>query len=467
MKNYFKFIAFICIAILGLSIGGCEKEQARQVPEIEIERVHTDGMWIKDEDSRTLILHGANISNYAKRAPTYLSWHTPEDYERMREWGFNAVRLLIFWVAIEPSPGSFNNAYLEEVEDRVKWAAANGLYVILDMHQDLYSEKYTGDGAPEWACFDDDITFNKQTPWNRNYFEPAVMAAFDNFWTNESLQQHFIDAWKLVAQRFKDNQTVIGYDLFNEPFFGNFLPREFEEDYLTPFYEKLITQMKEIDPNHIYFIEPQILTSAGIFSSYLKKMDLTDLGYAVHYYHGAVHEGQDYNLDPTPLEQAADMRENEARSMETPWILDEFGVNPDTGNGLIYLQDLLDILDEKMVGWTYWSYDKGGGFSMLDSSGEEREIMPSLVRPYPRRIAGLPKTFSFNFEDKAFELVFEEDGKAKGPTVIFVPAERHYPQGFEVSLSDGTYSFDESTQILEYLPDSKNHEHRITITPKQ
>ncbi|UCD85151.1 MAG: cellulase family glycosylhydrolase [Deltaproteobacteria bacterium] len=462
MKKY--IIAFTCIAILGMSVIDCGEEKSDQVPVIN--RIHTDGMWIKDEDGRTLILHGANISNYAKHAPGYISWHTPEDYERMREWGFNAVRLLIFWVALEPSPGSFDEEYLDEVEQRVEWSAANGLYVILDMHQDLYSEKYTGDGAPEWACLDDDLPFEQQTPWNRNYTEPAVKKAFDSFWENrENLQQHFIDSWKLVAERFKDNQTVIGYDLYNEPFFGNLLPEEFEEEHLTPFYEKLITQMQEIDPNHLYFIEPHALTSAGT-ESYLKKINLTDLGYAVHYYHAGVHEGNDYNLDPTPLEYAADLRESEARYLETPWIMDEFGVNPETVNGLVYLEDLLNILDEKMVGWTYWSYDKGGGFCMLDSEGEEREIMPLLIRPYPQKIAGLLKSYSFDYDDKVFELVFEDDGKASGPTVLFVPADRHYPQGFDVSLSDGTYSFDESTQILEYSSDGTGNEHHLTITPK-
>jgi len=57
-----------------------------------------DGRFV-DQDGRHVILHGANVG---EKHPPYVSWHTAQDYGRMREWGFNCVRLLTVWAAIEP-----------------------------------------------------------------------------------------------------------------------------------------------------------------------------------------------------------------------------------------------------------------------------------------------------------------------------------------------------------------------------
>ena len=116
--------------------------------------VGASNCWIRDEDNRVIIFHGLNISNAAKRTENQISWQTYEDYKRMSlDWGFNCIRLLIFWSAIEPEPGVYNDTYLNLVEERVNWAEDLGLYVILDMHQDVYSAKFGGDGAPYWAVW--------------------------------------------------------------------------------------------------------------------------------------------------------------------------------------------------------------------------------------------------------------------------------------------------------------------------
>ena len=77
--------------------------------------------FIRDNKNRAVILHGMNISNAAKRTSDSLSWHTYDDYERMsRGWGFNCIRLLIFWSAIEPEPGEYDETYLDKVEELLK-----------------------------------------------------------------------------------------------------------------------------------------------------------------------------------------------------------------------------------------------------------------------------------------------------------------------------------------------------------
>ena len=50
-----------------------------------------------------------------------LNSHTSEDYNRMKDWGFNVVRLPISWNYIEPEPEVYDENYLTEMEkDDVK-----------------------------------------------------------------------------------------------------------------------------------------------------------------------------------------------------------------------------------------------------------------------------------------------------------------------------------------------------------
>src|SRR5262245_62005190 len=99
--------------------------------------------FITDAQGRALILHGANVSGSAKNDPARLPWVTQSDVERMaRDFGFDFARYLIFWDAIEPQPGVIDQAYLDQVQQRLDWFAAAGIHVVLDMHQDVYARRF-------------------------------------------------------------------------------------------------------------------------------------------------------------------------------------------------------------------------------------------------------------------------------------------------------------------------------------
>ena len=183
-----------------------------------------DGRFV-DEAGRHVILHGINVGRSYK---PYVSWHQPEDYARMREWGFNCVRLLTVWAAIEPECGKYDEDYLCKLDKRIAWAKENGLYVMLDMHQGLWGEKAGGGGAPAWATLDEGKPRGpKGAVWSDAYFtSPMIQTAFDKFYANKpgpddvGIQDRFALAWQHVARRYADEPAVVGYDLFNEPFMG-------------------------------------------------------------------------------------------------------------------------------------------------------------------------------------------------------------------------------------------------------
>src|SRR5690606_37386512 len=129
----------------------CKKENAPFIPAGE--------HFVTDQYGRTLILHGMSTSNFSKFSPDQLPWINEADVAREASYGFNLSRYVIAWAAIEPEKGVFDENYLNETVKRVEWYTSRGMYVLLDMHQDLYSGVFGGggNGAPPWAVRTDGI----------------------------------------------------------------------------------------------------------------------------------------------------------------------------------------------------------------------------------------------------------------------------------------------------------------------
>jgi hypothetical protein len=90
------------------------------------------------------------------------------------------------------------------------------------------------------------------------------------------------------------------------------------------------------------------------------------------------------------------------------------------------------------AGTTYWSYSKGGSYSVLDENGvEKKTLLAALVRPWPERVAGAPVSYGFDASTGTFTLTYQPDPAIGAPTVIRVP-ERAYPNGYKVECGGCT-----------------------------
>ncbi|MFU8803664.1 MAG: cellulase family glycosylhydrolase [Bradymonadaceae bacterium] len=83
-----------------------------------------------------------------------------------------------------------------------------------------------------------------------------MRACFDRLWREEDLQESFAQAWAQVARVLVGVDGVFAYDLFNEPFFGSYQARRFEEEVLPPFYERIIDAIRIEDPHTWIAVEP-------------------------------------------------------------------------------------------------------------------------------------------------------------------------------------------------------------------
>lgn len=184
-------------------------------------------------------------------------------FGRIQAWGFNCIRLIVTWEAIEHAgPGIYDAEYLDYLEAICAKAQDYGLRVIVDMHQDCWARMSGGDGAPGWtfeAAGLDFCAFHEadaahvmqhqfdyrsneahqgtfpSMSWVRNYRLAANGIMWTLFWGGRTLtpqttiqghniqdylQAHFFGSVAQVAQRLAKMPHVVGFDILNEPSFG-------------------------------------------------------------------------------------------------------------------------------------------------------------------------------------------------------------------------------------------------------
>lgn len=474
--------------------GGCIEQQScssicipsDQIPEpdvsclgnISAERdphLFLDKDGFRDSDGRRVYFRGVNAASNAK-LPPFLPFEDPRWWDVLASWGYNTVRLTIFWEAIEPEPGIYDQKYLDKIEEMVKEASKRGIYVLLDMHQDQYSRHLKGDGAPYWALPQSvNPHYNGGIAgrfWFTAYFVSSdVRHSFANFFQSDDLKKHYYNSWKEVAKRVDDNPYILGYDIMNEPFGGE-IPNdhgEFENGFLKPFYQESISSIREVDPDAIGFIEPTIV---DLYASKLSSLHDENLVYAAHLYRSFSWRAW---LDPdykgTSFDALLDLQRKKAEELNMPLFIGEFGV-PWTiwppGSRDRQVNEAFEALEGEFVSNAYWDFSVENGsiwneedYSLIDDRGRVRGLEVN-VRPYLRRLAGSPIYQSFNPYSKNYSLIFV-GGPGPAPTIIYVPAGIHYPDGFMVSISDGEVKYKRDRGELWYLPD-RNGRHYFNIT---
>jgi endoglycosylceramidase len=343
-----------------------------------------------------------------------------QDFREMRHLGFDVVKLGLSWSLLEPAPGRYDKTYLDRIAQVVGWARDNGIYVILDMHQNSWS-RYIGDdsrsaqfgfaeapslsdhsGAPSWAVLPDGLPSVRFA--GKRELNPAVQAAMTNFWFDRDLpgvprgdapgsaiQDHYVGALAALARRFKDESTVAGYNIFNEPQQG-FLPGGmFEDAFLMPFYRRVLDALTGADDGlpcpasagwsvcgypdlgirdrrHIYFLDANVFRAMTDLPTHLA-LPLSTYPNLVYGFHAYTHV---YTLDralgappgrswyPLSYDQSFDWADRGARLTGAALMVSEFGDDP-SDDDLILRQELA-AAERHLTSTTFWTWKENCGF---------------------------------------------------------------------------------------------------------
>jgi len=248
---------------------------------------------------------------------------TEKDIETLKKWGFNSIRLPmhynLFTLPIEKEPVPGQNTWLETgfkmTDNLLSWCRKNKIYLILDLHA---------------------------TPGGQGNDRPIadIDTLKPRLWQSEANQKKTIALWKKLAERYKDEEWIGGYDLINETNYkleGN--------EPLKKLFSAICEEIRRTYDKHIIFIEGNKFANdyTGLTPPWDKNMV-----YSFHKY-----------WNPTTVEtiqQYLDMREK----FDVPLWMGESGENNNE-----WFRAAVNLFENNNIGWSWWTIKKIGSESSL------------------------------------------------------------------------------------------------------
>lgn len=205
------------------------------------------------------------------------------------------------------------------IDSVIDWCRDNGLYLVLDMHDCPGGQ--TGDNIDNGHGY----------PW---LFE------------SEYSQQLFCKVWQDIANRYKNEPVILGYELMNEPIAPFFDNKEDLNAKLEPLYKRAVSAIRKVDTNHII-----LLGGAQWNSIFTMFQDWTfdhNIMYTCHRYGG--------DATTEAIRSFIDFRDKTG----LPMYMGEIGHNTDE-----WQADFVKVMRENNIGYTFWPYKKLDGSCMM------------------------------------------------------------------------------------------------------
>ncbi|HTN19369.1 MAG TPA: cellulase family glycosylhydrolase [Pelobium sp.] len=271
----------------------------------------------------------------------WLKNHTTKaDIDSLASWGFNSVRLpmhyALYTPAVENEPVAGKNTWLKKgfdiTDSLLAWCKTNRMYLILDLH-----------ATPGGQGNDLNIS-------DRNPDKPSL-------WESEANQQKMVALWRKLAEKYKDEPWIGGYDIINEPNWGF----ESKEDFrgtaektnvpLRKLMVEITKAIREVDKKHIIIIEGNGFGNnyAGIFPKWDDNMVLS------------FHKYGNFN-NTKAIQQFLEYR----KEQNMPIWLGESGENSNT-----WFAEAINLMESNNIGWAWWQLKKIGINNPLEIKAPE------------------------------------------------------------------------------------------------
>jgi len=210
------------------------------------------------------------------------------------------------WEAVERTEGVYDEEYLNKVEDLINALGEQGIYTLVDAHQDVFARTMCGEGVPDFyakeavgrhptcvnvvidrvlkpiyeklgVCIsikdyefefdenDDPVIADCQTQdFYVYYSSPESLRAFQALYTNKNgIRDKFVAYWDRVSLRFANNPYVVGYDPLNEPGLTDpypdptlMLPGHMDREYLSPMFAEVFEKYYANSDKSVMWFEP-------------------------------------------------------------------------------------------------------------------------------------------------------------------------------------------------------------------
>ncbi|KAG0226808.1 hypothetical protein BGW42_003347 [Actinomortierella wolfii] len=472
-------LATISAAISAFTIAGT----LVQADLSRIVRVDRSTYQFIDAQGRSRFFHGTNM--VYKKFP----WHhninsfvpgwsiVDKDIQTMKALNINSVRLGVHWAGVEPVRGQYNQTYLDIMKNIVKKLEDNGIYTLVDHHQDVWAAQLCGHGAPLWFVKPDWVQANHQFPvpqkstpfardangvpadsdcnsidWSLSYLTYAVGNAFGRLYNNyDGLGDSWANYWKKLAETFVDMPGVQGYDLMNEPWVGDHMadptllvPGKADAVNLEPLWNKGIAAIRTVDPDTIAFFEGPTFDVLSGFND-VPGHDGSKAAHSYHYY-------KPPQLDS--IETTMKNRMQDRTRLRCGSMLTEFSMWLE-GDNVERAYDAVRAADKHLESWQGWAYE-----NLWGSSEVHKRLARIYARSYAEATAGPAQSFYFQDTTAKYWVSWKANTAITAPGLIRIAPQYYYPDGIRVFIvpeGSATYTMDGTNTVqLHYTPQVQN-----------
>jgi len=238
---------------------------------------------------------------------------TAADIHFLKKIGVNSIRVPFHYKLFteEDYLGSRGEARgFALLDSVVRWCKREGIYVLLDMH--CAPGGQTGDNIDD------------------SYGYPFL-------YDSEESRALTVSIWKKIANHYKNETTVLGYDLLNEPI-PHFTDTAHFNPLLEPLYKQIVNAVRSVDKNHIVFLGgAQWDSNFDVFGPPFDSKTV----YTFHKYW------------TKPTQAVIQPYINFRDKYNVPIYCGETGENNNE-----WISTFRATLEENNIGWHYWPYKK-------------------------------------------------------------------------------------------------------------
>ncbi|HET6738027.1 MAG TPA: cellulase family glycosylhydrolase [Kribbella sp.] len=291
----------------------------------------------------------------------YETFFADADAAYLASLGLNCVRVAVNYRHFEDDdrPQVLKDKGLRLLDRAIEICARHGIYTIIDLHA------APGFQNQRWHCDN-----------------PTHVSLF---WQHRDFQDRVVHLWEALADRYRTNAWVAGYNLLNEPAAPT-------GSSLATFYARLHAAVRAVDPDTVIFLDGnEHATDFTLFGEPLPNTvyslhDYALAGFADSGKYPGVSRGQ--YVDQATVEAKFLERAQYMRETGTPIWVGEFGPvytgDPEQDEFRYrVLHDQLEIYDRYSAGWSLWTYKDIGLQGLVHVAPESpylRQIAPVLAK---------------------------------------------------------------------------------------
>jgi hypothetical protein len=340
-------------------------------------KLYVDGTVIRDSSGNIVRLQGFNVQ-VDDIDEEGMSW--------IKNKGFNSIRIVFYWFCVEPNEGVYDYEYLRNLDDILYWCEKYHIYAILDFHQWIWSTYFTyydmGVGFPDWLV---------RKGGYANSPDGLKQCATDFFTKTGygiTMRQKYIDFWKFIVNRYKQNQYVWAYEPINEPLVAREVSYSTTvADGVMDMYENDFTpNIRQIDADTIIIYHNFGGGEQNIQRA--RKVSHKNIVWTSSWYDFA-YDGYDPAAYPQLKEKLQQIKNTYNGQCGTPFVVSEMGFELGTYNAEQWIRDSFDAmrsigLNNGFECWNWWIYHKGevpnlGSWQTpRNSDGSDTWIIPLL-----------------------------------------------------------------------------------------